>query len=100
VFLHQSNEALKILESGVLDIHTSPGWRAARMADLAAAYAQRADADRAVSVLLEAADIAIGARDPWRLRRVKGVRQTQIPANYTSEALGELDNKLAGAVPN
>jgi hypothetical protein len=99
VYLRRAAETINILEPGqVANHHPSPGWKVARMADLAAAYAQRGEADRAVTVLLEATDIAVGAKEPWRLRRVKGIRQTQVPASYTSEALGELDLKLGSAL--
>jgi hypothetical protein len=99
VFLRQSNEALRILESDRINSHASPGWRAARMADLAAAYAQRGDLDHSLDVLLRATELALAARDPWRLRRIQGVRRRWLGDAPSSEALEELDHRLADAMP-
>jgi hypothetical protein len=100
VLAKQPREVLRILESPSVNTHSSAGWRAARMSDLAAAHAQLGDAEEAVNVLLHATDLAESGKDFWRLRRIHGIRQRWMPTNYSSDALKELDNKLAGAVPN
>jgi hypothetical protein len=98
LFLGRPNEVLAILGSGMTDSHTSPGWRAARLADLAAAYSRRGDHDQAAKVLLEASKLALGAKDPWRLRRLQGIRRQWLPDNFASETLAEFDRGLASAL--
>jgi hypothetical protein len=99
VLLRQSSQVLELLEPSRPNSHPSPGWRAARMSDLAAAYAQRGSNDQAVSVLLEATDLAVTAKDPWRLRRLRGIRRRWLPATLSGETIQQLDHKLASA-PN
>jgi hypothetical protein len=98
LLLQQPNEVVQILESGIIEQHTSAGWRSARMADLAGAYAQRGDHEQAVNVLLDAADIALSGKDPWRLRRLQGIRRTWLPANLGGDAIKELDRKLTASL--
>jgi tetratricopeptide (TPR) repeat protein len=94
LFLRQPSEVIQILEPGI-GSNLLPGWRPARMADLAAAYAQKGHFDHAVDTLLKAADLAQEANDAWRWRRIRGTRQTQLPANLAGDAIQELDRKLA-----
>jgi transcriptional regulator with XRE-family HTH domain len=100
LWLGQHNRVVEILESGeVADQRPSPGWRAARMADLAAAHAARGDQDHAASVLLDATNIAIGAKDPWRIRRIRGIRRRWLSDKLAGDVVQELDQKLAGLRP-
>jgi hypothetical protein len=95
VHLQQPDEAVMALDPATVSDHPLAGWRAARLADLAAAHIQRGDSDHAVELLLEAVNLLGIARDPWRYRRVLGVRRHWLPPNLQSEAAEELDRLLA-----
>jgi hypothetical protein len=99
VHLGQPRDVINTLDPSTLDGHPSTGWRAARMADLAAAHAQAGDQDEAVRLLLRAVDLVEAARDPWRMLRVQGTRQRWLPNNHSGAGIEELDRRLAAVVP-
>jgi hypothetical protein len=99
VQLRQPDKVMEFLNSEIVARHPSTTWRAARLSDLAAAQAQKKDLDQAVATLSEAADLAIAAADPWRFRRVRGIRRTWLPENANHALLAELDRKLTIAPP-
>jgi hypothetical protein len=96
LWLRQPDKVITELEAkDVADHPSSRGWKAARRSELAAAYGQKGETDHSVGLFHEAADLAIAAQEPWRLRWVGAVRQRWLPAGAVGEAVQELDRKLA-----
>jgi hypothetical protein len=96
--LRQPDKVIEGLETEEVMANTSSGWRAARLSELAGAYAQKGEIEHSVSLFSEAADLAITAREPWRIRWVDAIRQRWLPVNLGSEGLRDLDLKLASAL--
>jgi hypothetical protein len=97
VYLRRPQEAIADLSEELSQAGRTPGWKAARLADLAAAHAQVGDGDQAVALLLEAMDLMKAAKDPWRMRRIQGTRRRWL-ADFTSgDDVEELDRRLAVA---
>jgi hypothetical protein len=100
VELGRPAEVESVLDAGrAIASHPSLGWQAARTSELAAAHAQRGAIDQAAGTLLKAVDLAIASKDLWRVRWVQGIRERWIPANFSSEALGEVDSRLGAVLP-
>jgi tetratricopeptide (TPR) repeat protein len=97
VFLERPTEVISILESDIPNTHSSLGWRAARLSDLAAAYAQQGHDDHAARLLLDATQLAIDGADIWRVRRLQGIRRRWLSDKLTGSLIEEVDQKLAAA---
>jgi hypothetical protein len=93
--LRQPKQVLTALDMKAVGRHPSAGWRAARIAELAAAHAQSGEVDESVRLLLEAVDVLSPARDAWRSRRLQGVRNVWLPKGISGESVEALDQRLA-----
>jgi hypothetical protein len=96
MLLQKPKDVIGLLETDEVMNYGSPGWRSARKSEIAAAYAQLHENELAATTLLEATDLAVASRDPWRLHWVKGTRNRWLPQDETG-AYKELDHRLASA---
>jgi tetratricopeptide (TPR) repeat protein len=95
IFLSQPQSVISELDINMVKRHPSAGWKAARLADLAAAHSQEGDGEHAVGLLLQAADLLAVGRDPWRRRRLQGVRRRWLADHKSGDDVAELDRRLA-----
>jgi hypothetical protein len=93
--LHQPRQAIEALSYATIVEQPSRGWRAARLSDLAVAHAQSGETEASVHLLHEGMDLLTGGSDPYRYARIVGTRQYWLPKNFKSDALEELDQRLA-----